>query len=63
MDEFLKKYVDCFESLIVGMSEIYFANDGLFRVHVDHWDAGRQLYERLPVLGWLVKKIRSRIAA
>ena len=48
---------------IVGMSEVYFSDDGRVRVHIDHWDAGRQFYEKLPLIGWLVRTIRSRMAA
>lgn len=48
---------------IIGMSEVYFSADGRVRIHIDHWDAGRQFYEKLPVIGWLVRKIRSRMEA
>lgn len=48
---------------IVGMSEIYFSEDGRVSKHIDHWDAGRQFYEKLPIFGWLVRKVRSRMAA
>jgi len=48
---------------IIGMSEIYFAEDGRVRAHIDHWDAGQQFYERLPLIGWLLRKIRLRMAA
>jgi len=48
---------------IVGMSEIHFAADGRVTRHIDHWDAGQQVYEKLPVIGWLVRKIRKRLEA
>jgi steroid delta-isomerase len=47
---------------IVGMSEVGFAADGRVNLHIDHWDAGRQFYERLPVIGWLLRIIRARLA-
>jgi len=46
-----------------GMSEIRFAADGRIAVHIDHWDAGEQLYAKLPVLGWLVGLVRKRLKA
>jgi hypothetical protein len=46
---------------IVGMSEIAFAADGRVCSHIDHWDAGRQFYERLPVIGWILRLIRARL--
>lgn len=47
---------------IVGMSEIRFADDGRVKSHIDHWDAAKQFYERLPIVGWLLRMIRSRMA-
>jgi steroid delta-isomerase len=47
---------------IIGMSEVGFAADGRVNSHIDHWDAGQQFYERLPVIGWLLRIIRSRLA-
>ena len=45
-----------FES--VGMSEIHLAPDGRIRQHIDHWDASRQFYEGVPVLGGLIRLAR-----
>jgi hypothetical protein len=47
--------------VIEGMSEIELAPDGRIAAHIDHWDAGRQVYERVPLLGWLLRRIRRRI--
>lgn len=44
---------------IVGMSEVYLSADGRVREHIDHWDAGRQFYERIPVLGWILRRVRA----
>ena len=46
---------------ITGMSEISFASDGRVCEHVDHWDASRQFYARIPVIGWLLGLIRARL--
>lgn len=48
--------------VIEGMSELTFAPDGRVASHVDHWDAGRQFYEKLPVIGGLLRLIRRRLA-
>jgi len=48
---------------IVGMSDIRFAEDGRVCEHIDHWDPGRQIYEHLPVLGAIIGRIRSHLAA
>lgn len=46
-----------------GMSAIRFALDGRVAEHVDHWDAAGAFYARLPVIGWLLERIRTRIAS
>jgi hypothetical protein len=46
---------------IAGMSELRFGADGRVREHIDHWDAAGQLYERLPGVGWLLRRLRRRI--
>jgi predicted ester cyclase len=51
------------ERSIVGMSELRFDESGRVALHVDHWDAASQLYERVPVLGFILRLIRRRLAA
>lgn len=46
-----------------GVSEIHLAENGRVSAHIDHWDAARQLYERLPLLGWVLRRVRRRLAA
>ncbi len=46
---------------IEGMSEVRFAENGLATEHIDHWDAAGQVYEKLPLIGWLLRLIRRRI--
>ena len=48
---------------ITGMSELTFDGDGRVCLHIDHWDAARQVYERLPLLGPLLRRIRARLSA
>lgn len=49
--------------VVDGMSELRFASDGRVREHVDHWDAAGQFYERIPVLGAVLRLIRRRVSA
>jgi steroid Delta-isomerase len=46
--------------IIAGMTELRFDADGRIVEHIDHWDAAEQLYERVPVLGWLLRRIKRR---
>lgn len=46
-----------------GMSEVRFDADGKVILHRDHWDAGAQVYGRVPVLGAAVRLVRRRLSA
>jgi hypothetical protein len=45
----------------VGVTHVRFDDKGKVVFHQDYWDAGI-VYERVPVVGWLIGKIRGRIA-
>jgi steroid Delta-isomerase len=49
-------------SQIVGCTRLRFDGDGLVAEHVDFWDPAAQLYEKVPVLGWVMRFIRGRLA-
>jgi ketosteroid isomerase-like protein len=46
--------------VIRGASELHLAADGRIRAHRDYWDAAEELYEKLPVVGALMRWIRRR---
>lgn len=48
---------------LVGVSEVRFHGDGLVAEHVDHWDAGAQVYERVPGLGAVLRLLKRRLSA
>lgn len=31
-------------------------------IHRDYWDAAQELYEKLPVLGWILQRLRRRLS-
>lgn len=47
---------------VEGMSEVRLDAGGLVTAHIDYWDAASSLYEHLPVIGWVLRLIRRRIA-
>lgn len=47
--------------VVEGISEVRFDDSGRVIEHVDHWDAAAQLYERLPLLGGLLRVLRRRL--
>ena len=48
--------------VIHGASHIQFASDGRVAYHRDYWDAAEELYEKLPILGGLMRFLKSRAA-
>ena len=48
------------EQLIRGGSHLLLAADGRIRDHRDYWDAAEELYEKLPVLGTLMRWLKRR---
>lgn len=47
---------------IHGTSHVRFAPDGRVCYHRDYWDAGAELYARLPLLGPVVRWVARRMA-
>jgi len=41
---------------------VTFDDNGLVVAHIDYWDAAQNLYERLPLIGWLFAWLRRRLA-
>lgn len=48
------------EQIIQGATHIKFAQDGRVVLHRDYWDAAEELYEKLPVLGSLMRWLKRR---
>ena len=46
-----------------GASHLRFAPDGRIDFHRDYWDAAEELYEKVPVLGALMRAIKRRLKA
>ncbi len=46
-----------------GMSEVIFTSSGKVMSHIDHWDAGAHVYEKVPLLGALIRAVKSKLAA
>lgn len=46
------------EQCIRGASHLRFATDGRVAFHRDYWDAAEELYEKLPLLGGLMRALK-----
>jgi ketosteroid isomerase-like protein len=49
--------------VIRGASHLRFDAAGLVAEHRDYWDAAEELYEKLPVLGALMRLLKRRLRA
>ena len=47
---------------VEGVSEIEFDEEGRVSLHRDHWDSARQFYEKIPIIGWLLRRLRSSLS-
>lgn len=45
--------------VINGGSHLRFAADGRVEYHRDYWDAAEEIYEKLPVLGWILHRLKK----
>ena len=45
---------------ILGASHLVFSAEGLVTLHRDYWDAAEELYEKLPVVGRLMRWLKKR---
>jgi hypothetical protein len=58
----IKKYQPEILQRIRGVSHIRFNADGKVNYHRDYWDAAEELYEKLPVVGALMRFLKKRMA-
>jgi hypothetical protein len=45
----------------IGITHVRFNKDGLVAYHQDYWDSGSNFYEKLPILGGLIRYVKSRL--
>jgi ketosteroid isomerase-like protein len=55
-----KKFKSGVHQTIRGATHLKFAADGRIRFHRDYWDAAEELYEKLPVVGGLMRWLKKR---
>jgi hypothetical protein len=48
------------EQVILGASHIVLSAQGLVTLHRDYWDAAEELYEKMPVLGTLMRWLKKK---
>lgn len=48
---------------ICGASHLRFDDQGRIAWHRDYWDAAEEIYARLPVVGWFMRRLRRALSA
>ena len=57
---YFKTFKQSEEQTVFGSSHLRFDDDGKITLHRDYWDAAHELYEKIPVLGGLMRWLRKR---
>jgi steroid Delta-isomerase len=57
---FFKRFDTTTLQIVRGTSHLRFAPDGRVNYHRDYWDAAQELYEKLPLLGSLMRWLKKR---
>ena len=55
-----KRFDTTTEQVVSGGSHLVLTEDGLVQDHRDYWDAAEELYEKLPVVGSLMRWLKQR---
>ena len=55
-----KKFSPEVTQTVRGSSHLKFAADGRIAYHRDYWDAAEELYEKLPVVGGMMRWLKTR---
>jgi ketosteroid isomerase-like protein len=50
------------DQVVRGSSHLKLARDGRIACHRDYWDAAEEVYEKLPLLGGLMRWLKARAA-
>ena len=59
-DFYLQNYATQQLQTIRGSTHLQFNEDGRIIYHRDYWDAAEELYEKLPILGGLMRWLKRR---
>ena len=49
------------EQMFEGVSRLVMNEDGSVAEHIDYWDASEHMYEKMSIIGWLLRMIKRKI--
>ena len=50
-----------FKESFTGVSRVTFSKSAKVISHIDYWDAGHNVYEKIPILGSLIRYVKKKI--
>ena len=56
-----KKFRKGEEQDSIGITHIRFNKEGLVVFHQDYWDAAGNFFEKVPVVGWMIRRIKGSL--
>lgn len=56
----MKRFDTVTVQVVRGASHLRFAADDRIHYHRDYWDAAEELYEKLPMVGWLMRFLKRQ---
>ena len=59
----MRRFGRATEQQVCGATHLVFAGDGRIALHRDYWDAAEELYEKLPVVGALMRWLKRRASS
>ena len=57
----IRRYQPDVVRTVHGVSHLGFAEDGRIAYHRDYWDTAEELYAKLPLIGGVMRFLRSRV--
>lgn len=58
----IRRYQPDVVRTVHGVSHLGFAEDGRIAYHRDYWDTAEELYAKLPLIGGVMRFLRSRVS-
>lgn len=49
------------QEMFEGVSRLVMNEEGRVEEHIDYWDAAENMYEKMPIIGWILRTIKRKI--
>jgi ketosteroid isomerase-like protein len=56
-----KKFKKSIDTYTIGLSHVRFNAEGRVIFHQDFWDSTQGIFEHVPIVGWMIRKLKARM--